>query len=39
MTKTIHKRKPLIGDVFIVSEGESVTIMMGSLAADTALEQ
>jgi hypothetical protein len=39
MAKTTYKRKHLIGGLFIVSEGESVTIMMETLAADMVLEQ
>ena len=34
MTKTTYKRKHLIGRLFMTSEGESMTITVGSLAAD-----
>jgi hypothetical protein len=33
VTKAIYKRKHLIGDLFTVSERESMTIMAGSMAA------
>jgi hypothetical protein len=34
MTKATYKRKHLIGGLFTVLKGESMTVMVGSLAAD-----
>jgi len=31
MTKTTYKKKHLIGSLLIVSEGESMTIMVGNM--------
>jgi hypothetical protein len=39
MTKATYKIKHLIGDLLMVLQGESVTIMAGSMAAGVALEQ
>lgn len=33
MVKMIYKRRHLIGDLFTVSEGESMSIKAGSMAA------
>lgn len=37
MTKEIYKRKQLIGGLLIVSESESMTIMVGSIALEQKL--
>jgi hypothetical protein len=40
MTKTTYKRKYLFGDLLTVSDGESMTVMVGSMQqAGMALEQ
>lgn len=36
MAKTTYKRKRLIGSLLMVSEGEYMTIMTGSMAAGSA---
>jgi hypothetical protein len=34
MTKTTYERKHLVGGLLTVSEGDPMTIMVGSMAAD-----